>query len=181
MPTLMLTRPVVRLIVNPLVVSTFIFYNHLISWGSKKQPPIARSSIEAEYKAVTNTAYELLQLQSNLKELVIFLRDPPILWCDNLAATYLTINPILHSHTKHVELDDHFVRDCVAAKSLQVSFLSSKDQLADNFTKPLSAARFAQLRSSLTLCPVVLDSRETVKALGATSPDQKDKKELEDF
>ena len=56
---------------------------------------------------------------------------------DNIGATYLTANPLFHAHTKHIEIDFHFVRDPVASKSLTVQFLSSNDQLADTFTKQL--------------------------------------------
>ncbi|XP_041009156.1 uncharacterized mitochondrial protein AtMg00810-like [Juglans microcarpa x Juglans regia] len=133
--------------------------NHLISWGSKKQPTIARSSTEAEYKSVANTTFEILWLQSLLKELGVGLSDPPTLWCDNIGATYLSMNLVLHSRTKHVELDYHFIRERVAAKALHVAFVSSKDQVADIFTKPLSTTRFTLLRSSLTLAQVPLESR----------------------
>lgn len=75
----------------------------LISWDSKKQSLIARSSTNVEYKSVTNTTCELLQLQSLLKELRIFLTSPPYLLCDTLDATYLSI-------------DYHFMRDCGVVK-----------------------------------------------------------------
>jgi len=64
-----------------------------------------------------------------------------------LGATYLSANPIFHARTKHVEVDYHFVRDRVAKKEIQIRFISSKDQLADVFTKPLSYSTFALLRS----------------------------------
>lgn len=89
---------------------------------------------------MANTACEVLWLQSLLKDLGIFLTDSPTLWCDNLRATYLSVNLVLHARTKHVELDYHFVRDQAAAKTLKVSFISSKDQLVDILTKPLSTA-----------------------------------------
>ncbi|KAF5470623.1 hypothetical protein F2P56_011125 [Juglans regia] len=146
-------------------ISGFCVYfgSHLISWGSKKQPTIARSSTEAEYKSVANATCEILWLQSLLKELGIFQKNPPTPWCDNLGATYLSVNPVLHSITKHVDLDYHFVREWVDAKTLQVSFISSNDQIADILTKPLSAVRFQQLRSSLTITSVPLDSWEGIK------------------
>lgn len=60
----------------------------------------------------------------------------PCFACDNISATYLTSNP-LHARTKHIEIDYYFVRDCVAAKALDVHFISGKDQLANILTKTL--------------------------------------------
>lgn len=93
-----------------------LFGPNLVSWSSKKQPTIARSSTKAEYKSLANTAYELLWLQSLLRELHVYLSHPPTLWCDNLGATYLIANPVLHSRTKHVDIDYHFVRTHVINK-----------------------------------------------------------------
>jgi hypothetical protein len=61
-----------------------------------------------------------------------------MLWCDNLGATYLSVNPVFHARTKHIEIDYHFVRERVARKQLNVQFISTNDQLADGFTKTLS-------------------------------------------
>lgn len=91
------------------------FGNYLISWGSKKQPTIARSSTEAEYKFVANATCEILQLQPLLKDLGIGISEPPTLQCDNINATYRSLNPELHSMIKHVDLDYHFVHEKVTA------------------------------------------------------------------
>ena len=86
-----------------------------------------------------------------LQELGVFLKAPPTLWCDNISATYLTANSVFHARTKHIEIDLHFVRDKVASGCLTVKFISSKDQVADVFTKPLVSTRFALLRDNLTV------------------------------
>ena len=98
---------------------------NLISWSSKKQPTVSCSSIEAEYRALANAAIELAWLQSLLQELQVYLPNPPTLWCDNISATYLTVNPVFHAQTKHIEIDLHFVRDKVAFGSLHVKFIAS--------------------------------------------------------
>ncbi|XP_042955114.1 uncharacterized mitochondrial protein AtMg00810-like [Carya illinoinensis] len=67
---------------------------YLISWSSKKQKTIARSSTEAEYKSVATSAAELIWLQNVIRELDLPLSQAPILWCDNIGATYLAANPV---------------------------------------------------------------------------------------
>lgn len=125
--------------------------SNLVSWGSGKQTTVSRSSTEAEYKAIANFVAELIWIQSLLKELGVYQSSTPVLWCDNLGATYLTTNPVFHARTKHIEVDFHFVREQVARKALQVQFISSKDQLADVFTKPLSKSPFQFICNNLNL------------------------------
>ncbi|GKB09816.1 uncharacterized mitochondrial protein-like protein [Tanacetum coccineum] len=94
--------------------------SNLISWTSYKQRTVLRSSTKAEYKALDDLVAELTWLQALLHELGIRSSSPPILWCDNLSATYLSANLIFHACTKHVEIDFHFVREKVAQGDLQV-------------------------------------------------------------
>ena len=144
--------------------SFYIFLGkNLISWSCRKQATVARSSTEAEYKALANTAAEIKWLQSLFQEIGLFLSTSPLLWCDNIGATYLSSNPIFHARTKDIEIDFHFVRDMVAAKQLNVHFISSTDQLADVLTKPISSSRFALLRAKLNALSVPLGLREHVK------------------
>jgi hypothetical protein len=84
----------------------------------------------------------LLWIQYLLRDLGVQLPSPPKFWCDNIGATYLAANPVFHARTKHVEIDFHFVRDQVAAKALQILFISSKEQIADVLTKPMFPTGF---------------------------------------
>jgi hypothetical protein len=114
------------------------FGKNLISWSSRKQPTVSRSSTEAEYKAIADATAEVIWLQVLLRELGLPQPRAPTLWCDNIGATYLCANPIFHRRSKHVEVDYHFVRERVATKQLEVRIISSKDQVADVMTKPLT-------------------------------------------
>jgi histone deacetylase 1/2 len=127
------------------------FGSNLISWSSRKQPTVSRSSTEAEYKALANGTAEVSWIQSLLKELYVMQPRAPVLWCDNLGATYLTANPVFHARTKHIEVDFHFVREKVAMGALDVRFISSADQVADGFTKPVTVQMLDRLRHNLNL------------------------------
>jgi len=89
-----------------------------ISWKSSKQHIVARSSNEAEYKALADGTAEVVRLQYLLTNLQGPSDSAPIIWCDNLGATYLSANPIFHARTKHAEVDYHFVRNRVAKKEI---------------------------------------------------------------
>lgn len=129
-----------------------IFFGpNLISWNARKQPTVSRSSTEAEYKALANGAAEATWIQSLLKELHVMQSRPPVLWCDNLGATYLSSNPVFHARTKHIEVDFHFVREKVALGNLDVRHIASGDQIADIFTKRATKQMLQRLRPTLNL------------------------------
>ena len=86
-----------------------------------------------------------------LKDLGVFLRTLPILWCDNISALALASNPVFHARTKHIEVDFQFIRERVLRKDLVVKFVSTTDQLADIFTKSLPTHRFLDLCRNLTV------------------------------
>ena len=135
--------------------------SNAISWCSRKQRSVARSSTEAEYRVVATTASEVIWLTSLLRELMIPMAGPPTIYCDNIGATYLCSNPIFHSRMKHIAIDFHFVREKVQSNQLCISHVSSADQLADSLTKPLSRTRFCLLRSKISVSemPTVLRGR----------------------
>lgn len=119
---------------------------------------MSRSSTESEYKALANATAELIWVQVLLAELGVSQNSPPVLWCDNIGATFLSSNLVFHARTKHIEVDFHFVRERVAQKLLQIRFISSKDQLADIFTKPLPLPLFQFCRRNLNIgAPVEIE------------------------
>jgi len=125
--------------------------SNLISWSARKQATVSRSSTEAEYKALANATAKMMWVQKLLQELGVPHVRTARLWCDNLGAKYLTANPVFHARTKHIKIDFHFVRERVAKKLFDVKFISSGDQLADVFTKLVSAARIKWFCSNLNL------------------------------
>ena len=127
------------------------FGPNLISWSSRKQATVSRSSTEAEYKALANATAELIWVQSLLGELGISHSSVARLWCDNIGATYLSANPVFHARTKHIEVDYHFVRDRVAKKLVDIRFIPTNDQVADGFTKALSWRKLEEFKNNLNL------------------------------
>jgi len=121
---------------------------NLISWWSRKQPVVAKSSTEAEYHSLAHVTAELLWVQ--LTELKVTYQSPIIL-CDNQSAVLLAHNPILHTRTKHMEIDIFFVHEKVMHKQLTVVHIPGHDQWADILTKPLSSSRFLELKPKLNV------------------------------
>ena len=123
-----------------------------MSRSARKQATVSRSSTEAEYKSLANATAEIMWVQTLLQELGISCPSAACLWCDNIGATYLSANLVFHARTKHIEVDYHFVRERVARKVLDIRFISSKDQIADGFTKSLPTQQLEKFRCNLNLC-----------------------------
>jgi hypothetical protein len=90
-------------------------------------------------------------IQSLFRDIGLVLSVAPVLYCENIGASYQSSNPAYHARTKHIEMDYHSVRDKVTKKALVVRFLSSKDQIVDVLTKPLVSTRFCLLQSNLNV------------------------------
>nr|CAN74507.1 hypothetical protein VITISV_015891 [Vitis vinifera] len=122
---------------------------NLISWKSKKQNVVVRSSVDAEYRAMTLAICELIWLRQLLQELR-FGKDEQIkLVCDNQAALHIASNLVFHERTKHIEVDCHFIREKIASWYVATSFVNSNDQLADIFTKSLRGPRIKYICNKL--------------------------------
>jgi hypothetical protein len=126
----------------------------LVSWSSKKQTSVALSTAEVEYVVVGQCCAQLLWMRQTLRDFGYNLSKVPLL-CDNESAICMVDNPVEHSRTKHIDIRHHFLRDHQQKGDIEVYHVSTENQLADIFTKPLDEKTFCRLRSELN----VLDSR----------------------
>ncbi|PKU76632.1 Retrovirus-related Pol polyprotein from transposon TNT 1-94 [Dendrobium catenatum] len=126
--------------------------DNLLSWSVKKQPTVARSSTEAEYRALALAASDIMWTRRLISDFNIPCSMPTPLFCDNISALALANNPVFHARTKHIEVDYHFIRDCIKNGDIDVHHIASIDQPADILTKAMSSTRFTYLRNKLTIC-----------------------------
>ena len=121
------------------------FGDSLISWRSKKQDMVSRSSAEAEYKSMATTTYEVTWLLYLLRDLHIPRERPVLLYCDNQAAIHISADPVFHERSKHIEVDCHIVKNKVLDGTIKMFYVSSRNQLVDIFTKALGVEQFSRL------------------------------------
>jgi hypothetical protein len=126
--------------------------DNLVSWSSKSQNVVSRSSAETEYRAVANGVAEACWLRQLLVELHSPMPRVTLVYCDNVSAVYLFTNPVQHQRTKHVEINLHFVHEHVAVGDVHVLHVSTTSQFADIFTKGLAYLVFSEFCSSLNIC-----------------------------
>ncbi|WMV47529.1 hypothetical protein MTR67_040914 [Solanum verrucosum] len=120
-----------------------------ISWCSKKQDSVSLSTTEAEYKATTLTAQECVWLQRLAEKLHLSISKPTTIFGDNQSAIKLANNSVFHARTKHIEVEDHFIREKVLDGTLYTSEVRSQENIADIFTKSLPKASFEFLPSKI--------------------------------
>src|SRR5664279_4273773 len=122
----------------------------LVCWSSKKQNFVALSTTEAEYISAASCCAQFLCMRQTMKDYGVNFDKVPLL-CDNESAIKIAHNPMQHSKTKHIEIRHHFIREHVEKGDIDLSYVRTKDQLVDIFTKALDEPRFRDLRNELNV------------------------------
>ena len=112
---------------------------------------MARSNTEAEYRALADTTSKLIWLRWLLKDLSVSTSSATPLYCDNHSIIHIAHNDVFHEQTKHIKIDCHFIRYHLVHCALKLISVSSKDQLADIFTKSHPKGRLCTLVDNLKL------------------------------
>jgi hypothetical protein len=140
--------------------------NGPVSWNSKRQSIVALSSAESEYIAAATAAQEVVWIRGLLTDLGIGKNtstlsssthdttpsppSPPTpLFCDNTAVKALAESQRHHQRTKHINVRYHYIRDLVSENILSIQWISTLNQPADLFTKPLPTNIFIPLRKKV--------------------------------
>ena len=126
----------------------FTLYGGAVSWRSKKQSSVARSTVEAEYVECSEAATEAVFLTMLIGELGMGELTEPIVinvHTDSQGALALVQNPINRHRTKHIDIHFHFVRDLISKGRIKFNFVRTEDQTADFMTKVVT-------RDKLRLC-----------------------------
>jgi hypothetical protein len=133
--------------------SGYLIYlgGNLIFWSSTKQKLVSRNNAELEYKGLVLAIAEIIWIQALMHKLCVPTPAVPILWYDNISAYHMAKHSVLHTQTKHIEIDLHFICDQVLQGKIELQFIPTEDQPADLLTKHLTSSRFLFLKTQLCL------------------------------
>ena len=120
-----------------------------VAWSSKKQPTNALSTVESEYMAASNATKEAIWLRTLLEEMGFKQVSATTIHVDNQGCIALVHNPVNHLRVKHIDIRHHFIQECIASKEVSLHYVSTKDMLADIFTKQLPRDTFEKFCDTL--------------------------------
>ena len=145
----------------------FSFGSAAVTW-SKKQPTVALSSTEAEYRGAAVAACEVAWLYKLLGDFGLQVNRKVVIYCDNLSSIQLARNPMFHARTKHIEVHYHFIRERVLSSDIDLMYVNTEEQVADIFTKALGAEKLQRFRAMLGVQELELSSRGSVAMSSST-------------
>jgi len=125
------------------------FNGNVISWATKKQRTVARSSTEAEYVAAADSTSEAIWLKFWMRE-VLNEDVIPVLLCDNQGAMALAKNDTFHQRTKHIDIAHHFIRERLEWGDIAIKYVPTAEEDADILTKAFdSTVKFRNVRDRI--------------------------------
>jgi hypothetical protein len=149
----------------------FSFGSAAVTWSSKKQLIVALSNTEAEYRGAAMATCEVAWFRKLLVDLGLHVDRQVVIYCDNLSSIQLVRNPVFHARTKHIEVHYHFIREKVLAGEIDLTYVSTDNQVADIFTKVLGVEKHHRFRSMLGVMELELNLRGSVEMSSSTRAD----------
>nr|GFC25738.1 copia protein [Tanacetum cinerariifolium] len=122
----------------------FLGGDKLVSWSSKMHDCTSMSSVKAEYVSLSACCAQVLWMRTQLTDYGFYFDKIPM-YCDSKAAIAISCNPVQRSRTKHIDVRYHFIKEKVEKDIVELFFVGTEYQLADQFTKALPVERFKYL------------------------------------
>jgi hypothetical protein len=116
-----------------------------VIYKSRTQHNVSLSTAEAEYVALSLCVQEVLWLKALLSQMGINVKLPITIYEDNQGTIAIAKNEGYQSRAKHIDIRHHFVCEHVKAKTIELVYIESSNQLADCLTKPISTKQFQRL------------------------------------
>lgn len=123
--------------------------NSAIIWNSQLQKAVTISTAEAEYIAASESVRDIVWIKRLISEVCFGKQIKTTLHMDNQAAIQMIKNPVFHKRTKHVDVRYHYIRERYEQKDFDLVYISTDQQVADIFTKPLLRKRFEYHRKKI--------------------------------
>ena len=127
----------------------FLMADGAVTWASRMQKTVARSSTEAEYMALSEAYSEITWLSALQREIGYGSKGPVPLVADNQGGIFLAVNPTHDRRLKHVDIRYHFIREYVEEGRVNIIYVSTDKMIADTLTKPLGTTKFEGFQSQL--------------------------------